>query len=43
MCRLVERYRDECDIDAAIIELTIAEAYARCLARPAGTQGGNCA
>ena len=40
MHRLVERYRDEGGIEAAILELTIAEAYARCLAditaHPAG-------
>jgi len=31
MRRLVERYRDESDIDRLILHLTIADAYARCL------------
>ncbi len=49
--RLVARYRDECNSDSAIIELTIAEAYARCIAEgmlggsgdPRGDRGGGAA
>ena len=38
MRRLVERYRQECNIEGAGIALTIAAAYARCLALPAADQ-----
>ncbi len=43
MHRLVERYRVERGIDTAAIELTIAEAYARCFARLATEQAGDTA
>jgi len=40
MQRLIERYRQECDIDRLILHVEIAAAYARCVAHIAAEQAG---